>query len=267
MVTPKIGGFTPLLVTELDALRWTGRKGYGSRALIGACLVKSLYAIPMWSRTAALIAEHDALREALGDAPRVYACYRFATKLRAHSPLVEATLGAIVSALRAELPEYGKDIAIDASDLPAHANGQRFLSRNGSGTAIPMPRGATGARSARGKAAGSMAIASTRLSVPARSFRLRGASRRRERTSRALLMTSCREPPSSAAPTACAPPAPHWIKADRLHALIPRETKRWRDLYRGCAAVEREFGCLKHEWGLGPSACEDSPRCSFTLTS
>src|SRR5437764_878050 len=113
------------LCAELEALRWTGRKGYGSRALVGACLVKSLYAIPTWSRTAALIAEHAALQDALGGAPSVYACYRFTTKLRAHSPLVEATLGAIVSALRAELPEYGKDIAIDASDLPAYANGQR----------------------------------------------------------------------------------------------------------------------------------------------
>ena len=119
------------LVAELDALRWTGRKGYGSRALVGACLVKSVYAIPTWSRTAALIGEHVALQDALGGAPSVYACYRFATKLRAHSPLVEATLGAIVSALRAELPEYGKDIAIDASDLPAYANGQRFLTKNG----------------------------------------------------------------------------------------------------------------------------------------
>jgi IS5 family transposase len=119
------------LCEELETLRWTGRKGYGTRALVGACLVKSLYAIPTWSRTAALIAEHEALREALGDAPSVYACYRFAVKLRAHSPLVEATLGAIVSALRAELPEYGKDIAIDASDLPAYANGQRFLSKHG----------------------------------------------------------------------------------------------------------------------------------------
>jgi hypothetical protein len=41
-------------------------------------------------------------------------------------------------------------------------------------------------------------------------------------------------------------------KADRLHPLIPRESKRWRDLYRGRASVEREFGRLKHEWGLGP---------------
>jgi hypothetical protein len=80
---------------------------------------------------ARLIAEHDGLQAALGAARSVYALYRLAAKLRAHSPLVEATLGAIVSALRAELPEYGKDLAIDGSDLPAYANGQRYLSKNG----------------------------------------------------------------------------------------------------------------------------------------
>jgi hypothetical protein len=105
--------------------------GYGARALIGACLGKSLYATNTWTRTARLIAEHGALAEAIGCSPSEWACYRFAVKLRAHSPLVEATLGAIVSALRAELPEYAKDIAIDASDLPAYANGQRFVSKGG----------------------------------------------------------------------------------------------------------------------------------------
>jgi hypothetical protein len=40
--------------------------------------------------------------------------------------------------------------------------------------------------------------------------------------------------------------------AERLHPLVPRETKRWRDLYRGRAAVEREFGRLKNEYGLAP---------------
>ena len=43
-----------------------------------------------------------------------------------------------------------------------------------------------------------------------------------------------------------------WIKADRLHPLIPRETPRYRKLYRGRSAVEREFGRLKHEWALAP---------------
>jgi transposase, IS5 family len=43
-----------------------------------------------------------------------------------------------------------------------------------------------------------------------------------------------------------------WIKADRLHPLIPRETVRWKGIYRKRAAVEREFGRLKNEWALGP---------------
>ena len=33
---------------------------------------------------------------------------------------------------------------------------------------------------------------------------------------------------------------------------IPRESKRWKCLYRGRAAVEREFGRLKNEWALLP---------------
>lgn len=47
-------------------------------------------------------------------------------------------------------------------------------------------------------------------------------------------------------------PKSTWIKASRRNPLIPRETKRWRDLYRGRAAVEREFGRLKHQYGLAP---------------
>jgi len=43
-----------------------------------------------------------------------------------------------------------------------------------------------------------------------------------------------------------------WIKADRLHPLIPRETDRWKDLYDKRGAVEREFGYMKHEWAMLP---------------
>lgn len=119
------------LTAELDALRWTGRRGYGSRALLGACLVKSLYAIPTWSRTAALIGEHEAIQRALGGVPSVFACYRFATKLRENKPALDACFTAMAASLRAELPDYGQDVAIDSSDMPAYANGQRFLTKNG----------------------------------------------------------------------------------------------------------------------------------------
>ena len=71
------------LISELQETRWTGRPGYPIRAMVGMALVKSLYAIPTWSRTARLVAEHPALQAALGCAPSVYACYRFTAKLRA----------------------------------------------------------------------------------------------------------------------------------------------------------------------------------------
>jgi hypothetical protein len=119
------------LCAELDGLRWTGRRGYGSRALVGACLVKSLYAIPTWSRTAALIAEHKALQDALGATPSVYACYRFAAKLRANRPALDACFQALAASLRVEFPDYGRDLAIDASDMPAFANMQRRVSKHG----------------------------------------------------------------------------------------------------------------------------------------
>jgi len=53
-------------------------------------------------------------------------------------------------------------------------------------------------------------------------------------------------------PTGECKPASRWVKADRLHPLIPRESERSRKLYRSRGAVEREFGRLKHEWALLP---------------
>lgn len=310
------------LIAELEALRWTGRKGYGARALVGACLVKSLYAIQTWSRTAALIAEHAALREALGDAPSVYACYRFATKLRQHKPLLDACLDRVVDSLRRELPEYGQDVAIDASDLPAYANGQRFLSKNGpERERYSDPDASWGHRSAVSTRKGGgfygwklhLAVcARTELPVAWRVETARAhessladdlLQRVRERVrpetatldkgydvtpvyeacekAGALPIIPLRKTPAVKrgdhrapecehgtwmfagadfkrkvtkwrCPTGECAPASRWIKADRLHPLIPRESKRWGDLYRGRGSVERAFGRLKNEAGLAP---------------
>ena len=84
-----------------------------------------------WTRTTRLIAEHRALADAIGGAPSEWACYRFTVKLREHSAALAACLDRVTDSLRRELPDYGRGVAIDASDLPAYANGQRFLSKNG----------------------------------------------------------------------------------------------------------------------------------------
>jgi hypothetical protein len=124
------------LVAELGATRWTGRPGYPIRAMVGMALAKSLYTLPTWTRTVALVREHAALRMALGcpdvaSVPSVHACYRFTAKLRAHKSLLDACLDRVTAALHEQIPELGTTVAIDASDMPAYGNGQRYLYKGG----------------------------------------------------------------------------------------------------------------------------------------
>ena len=310
------------MVKELEDGRETGRKGYGSRALIGGCLVKSLYGISTWSRTARLISEHSALQDALGGVPSVYALYRFGAKLRRFQPILDACLDRLTGSISAELPDYGRDIAIDASSLEAFANGQRFVSQGGrERERFSDPDASWGHRSAVSTRKGGgyygfkiSAAVCTRTDLPiawrvdtARAHESSVAEdlldRVRERVNPetatldkgydvSRLYDACAEagvlpiiplketygvkrgdhrPPECEhgtwtfagsdtkrgaskwrCPTGECKPASRWVRANRLHPLIPRESKRWRDLYRGRAAVEREFGRLKHQYGLAP---------------
>jgi hypothetical protein len=124
------------LVIELAATRWTGRPGYPIRRMVGMALAKSLYTLPTWTRTVALVGEHAALRTAIGcpnwaDVPSIHACYRFTAKLRAFTPLLDACLDRVTAALHEQIPELGTTVAIDASDMPAYANGQKYLYKGG----------------------------------------------------------------------------------------------------------------------------------------
>jgi hypothetical protein len=114
-----------------DAGDKRGRKGYGARTLVGACLIKSLFGLATWTWVAALIAEHPGLQDAIGGAPSCWAMYRFANKLQANRPVLLAALNAFAASLRAEHPDFGRDVAIDASDLPAWGNGMRYVSKGG----------------------------------------------------------------------------------------------------------------------------------------
>lgn len=124
------------LVADLEATRWTGRPGYPIRTMVGLALLKTLYTLPTWTRAVALLHEHAGLRRVLGcsqasEVPSVYAAYRFAGKLRVHNDALQACIAGMQASLRTAIPEFGKDVAIDGSDLPAYANGQRFVSKGG----------------------------------------------------------------------------------------------------------------------------------------
>jgi hypothetical protein len=310
------------LIGELDALRWTGRRGFGSRALVGACLVKSLYAIHTWTRTAALIADHAALTDALGGCPSQWACYRFTVKLREHSEALADCLDSIVAALRERLPEYGRDIAIDASDMPAYANGMRLTHTGQVRERYSDPDASWGHRSAVSTRKGggfygykvqAAVCAATELPVAwqiatardhessyalplldaalARGFKPEtcamdkgydtnpihdGFEQRGVRPIVSLKKTTAVKRGDHRAPvcehgtwtfagadfknkrtkwrcpTGECVPASTWIKASRLHPLVPRESKRFGELYRGRGAVERCFGRVKDYYGLAP---------------
>lgn len=115
------------LISDLQETRWTGRPGYPLRAMVGLALIKAVYALPTWSRTVRLVAEHAALQDVLGVAPSADAAYRFAVKLRKHGEMLTACLDRVLAELREVIPELGANLAIDGSDLPAWANGHRDL--------------------------------------------------------------------------------------------------------------------------------------------
>jgi hypothetical protein len=276
------------LIAELEALRWTGRRGYGPRTLVGACLIKSLYGFTTWTRAAALIADHPGLQAAIGGCPSVFACYRFTVKLREHATVLADCLDRIAAALQAELPGIGTDVAIDGSNLEAFANGHRRLSKHGpERDHYSDPDASWGHRSAIStRGAGSfygfklMLACCARTGLPL-AWRVETA-RRNESLFVAPLLDALTargyKPETVAADKAydsnrvhaecmerdCLPVIP--LKgekgpqvvmpiiegATRFNPRIQRHTEQFRDLYAGRAAVEREYGRLKHDYGLAP---------------
>jgi hypothetical protein len=316
------------LVSELEATRWTGRPGYPIRMMVGLALAKTIYVLPTWTRTVALMREHAALRAVVdcataADVPSIDACYRFTRKLRAFKPLLDACLDRVTVALHAAHPEMGQNVAIDGSDLPAYGNGQRYLSKNGpererysDPDASWGHRSAVSTRSHGGyygfkvhaavcTATGlplAWTVETGRTGESNFALGLIDATRERGFAVNVAIMdkgydnspihdgcmernvipiTPLRETPAVKrgdhkpptcdhgtwtfagadynrkatkwrCPTSECQPKSRWIKADRLHPLIPRETERSAKLYRSRGAIEREFGRLKHEWALLP---------------
>jgi hypothetical protein len=181
----------------------------------------------------------------------------------------------------------GRDVAIDASDLPAFANGQRYVSKNGpERERFSDPDASWGHRSAISTRKGggfygyklqAAVCASTGLPL---AWRVESA-RHHESKFVAPLIDALHargfEPQTVAMDKGydntrvyaeveergCEPVIPlRGAKANqvalplalggRLFPRIGRHTQRFKDLYRGRVAVERCFGSLKHDYGLAP---------------
>jgi hypothetical protein len=320
--SPEIGD----LIKRLQETRETGRPGYLIRSMIGMALAKSLYALPTWTRTVALVKEHHALAQVIapdGKVPSLWACYRFAGKLRDHTDLLQDCISGVLKELKRRNPLLGWDVAIDASDMPAYANGQRFKYKGGpERERYSDPDASWGHRSSISTRKGGgfygyrlhMAVCAktdlplawtvetakkneTPMVAPlldklhalgvvpetcALDKGYDGATVYDACEDRGIRPVIClkqtaavkrgdhkaptcehgewtfagadydRKAAKWRCPTGECKPGSVWVKADRLHTLIPRGTERWKALYKGRASVERAFGRSKHEHGLLP---------------
>jgi hypothetical protein len=220
--------------------------------------------------------EHPGLQAVLGGSPSIWACYRFANKLREQKPILDACLDRVADALRAENPDMGKDVAIDASDLPAFANGQRYVSKGGKlRERFSDPDASWGHRSAvstrsgggyygyklhlavctrtglplawhaeTGRRQESLYVAPLLDAVAVRGFTPETCAMDRGYDNNRV-MDECRE--RNVVPIVA-------LRKGRPIPLtaIPYGSPEWKRLYRGRASIEREFGRLKHDYGLAP---------------
>lgn len=67
----------------------------------------------------------------LGAVPGADVAYRFNAKLREDGDMLDNRIAKVLTALHSANPEMGSAVAIDGSDLPAYANGQRYVKRGG----------------------------------------------------------------------------------------------------------------------------------------
>jgi hypothetical protein len=245
-----------------------------------------------------LIAEHPGLQDALGGTPSVWALYRFSTKLRKNHPALADCIDACAESLRGQLPDFGRDVAIDASDLPAWGNGQRYVTQGGpererysDPDATWGHRSAISTRGAGGFYGYKLHLAvCTRTGLPlawqvetakrqesnfvaplldalhARGFRpetmaadkgydnARVYAECEERGVEPVIPLRGEKKGQTALPLAL---------GGRLFPRIPRNTAEFSRLYRGRSAVEREFGSLKRDRGLGAFRVRGQERVSL----
>jgi transposase len=129
---PEIKAF----IAAIDAHYVCGRRGYGTAQLVAVLACRYLYVVPTWTAAVRTIRDNPRLVEICGcddqdEVPSTDAVYRFLRKLRNNPEWLEGLIRALQVAVRELRPAYGKTVAGDATDLPAYANGQKYVKRGG----------------------------------------------------------------------------------------------------------------------------------------
>jgi len=127
------------LIEALEATRWTGRPGYPVRMMWRTIVVSFYMGIVHDTDLIRALHANPLLAEACGvdwpdGVPSKFAYCRFRRKLVAFSDLVGDVLARCVETLKDTLPDFGRTIAVDATDVKAWANGMHHETDPDAGT-------------------------------------------------------------------------------------------------------------------------------------
>lgn len=115
------------LVAKLGFHRWIGRSGYPIRAMLRAHLASYFLNMRNTNNLIRRLQEDIALREmcgfsSYGDLPDRRTFNRFMDRLGPHHELIEWCIDEVLGKLHEILPDFGKIIAIDATDVHSHSD-------------------------------------------------------------------------------------------------------------------------------------------------
>ncbi len=127
------------LIEALEATRWTGRPGYPVRVMWRTIVVSFYMGIVHDTDLIRALHANPLLAEACGvdwpdGVPSKFAYCRFRRKLVALSELVGDVLARCVATLKEALPDFGRTVAVDATDVKAWANGLHHDTDTDAGT-------------------------------------------------------------------------------------------------------------------------------------
>lgn len=115
------------VLKKLRSYRMTGRPGYPLRAMWRAYVCSFLLNLPSTNALIRELEDRPDFRIFCGFAslPHRTTFNRFIQRLAEHTDLVEATLASVTDKVRAFLPDFGKDVAVDSTTVRSHSNPNR----------------------------------------------------------------------------------------------------------------------------------------------
>ena len=124
-ITEKLEAIFASLPDVLGALKThTGRPGYGTTVLFRAYLATFVLNSTSLSEALRTIADNPNLTKAVGGAPIKWAISRFLKKLK-DTDILDQCMAETAELLKELLPEFGKVVAIDSSDISAYSSFRR----------------------------------------------------------------------------------------------------------------------------------------------